>query len=140
MIRIKTDKEIELKVLKLWKGDENQLNRPESIEVEIFRNEASFEKIVLSKENNWSYSWVVKDDGSSWMVVERNLPANYTVTVDVRENSFSIINTLIQNESTDPEIPPQTGDTSTVLLYILLMAVSGCMLTILGIAGLKKGS
>jgi hypothetical protein len=32
------DENVELKVLKLWRGDENRNVRPESIEVEIFCN------------------------------------------------------------------------------------------------------
>ena len=125
------DEEIEYKVLKLWKGDGGRADRPESIEVEIFRNGASYQIVILSEENHWTYSWKAKDDGSVWKVVERNIPSGYTMTIEERETSFVLTNTQPPDK---PEIP-QTGDTSNVMLYFILMIISGCMLIILGITG-----
>ena len=127
------DEKIELKVLKLWKGDEGRSDRPKSVEVEIFRDGISYEKIVLSEENHWSYAWSAKDDGSNWSVVERNVPRGYTMAVEERESSFVITNTRIPTPSDDPGKPPQTGDTSNIMLYVLLMTISGTMLIILGV-------
>ena len=131
---IKPDEEIQFKVLKLWRGDEGTADRPKSIEVEIFRDGISYETVILSEENHWSYSWSAKDDGASWMVVERNIPDGYKMTLDERGTSFVLINTLI---SDDPDLPtpPPTGDTSNILLYIVLMIVSGILLFVLGITG-----
>ena len=63
---LEPDGETQLKVLKLWKGDEGQKVRPASVEVEIFRNGAHYETVILSRENNWAYSWTVPADGASW--------------------------------------------------------------------------
>ncbi len=130
------DETIELKILKLWKGDEGQTDRPESIEVEIFRNGTSYEKILLSEENHWSYTWSAKDDGATWSVVERNVPYGYTMTVEERAFSFVITNTRIPTGPDNPN-PPQTGDTSNIMLYVLLMTVLGTMLIILGVTRKK---
>ena len=127
------DEKIEFKVLKLWRGDEGRSDRPESVEVEIFRDGISYEKVVLSEENHWSYTWSAKDDGANWSVVERNVPQGYTMTVEERESSFVITNTLISSTPDDPDNPPQTGDTSNIMLYVLLMTLSGTMLIILGV-------
>ena len=127
------DEKIEFKVLKLWKGDEGGSDRPESVEVEIFRDGISYEKVVLSEENHWSYTWSAKDDGANWSAVERNVPHGYTMTVEERESSFVITNTLISSTPDDPDNPPQTGDTSNIMLYVLLMTLSGTMLIILGV-------
>lgn len=127
------DEKIEFKVLKLWRGDEGRSDRPESVEVEIFRDGISYEKVVLSEENHWSYTWSAKDDGANWSVVERNVPHGYTMTVEERESSFVITNTLISSTPDDPDNPPQTGDTSNIMLYVLLMTLSGTMLIILGV-------
>ena len=134
---INPDEELELKVLKLWKSDEDRKDRPKSIEVELLRDGNSYETVILSEENNWSYSWSAKDDGSRWTAVERNVPQGYTVTVEERGSTFVLTNTWTPT-SPDPGKPPQTGDTSNILLYVLLMVGSGSMLIVLGIAGKKS--
>ena len=132
------DKEIVLKVLKLWKGDDGRSDRPESVEIEIFRDGISYTTARLSAENNWSYSWSEKDDGADWTVMERDVPNGYTVTVEERDGSFILTNTLISSDPTIPEKPPETGDTTNILTYILLMSVSGCALIAFGIVGKRK--
>ena len=123
-----TEQEIEYSVIKLWKEDNGGINRPKSIEVEIFREGISFETVTLSEENKWSYSWPAKDDGARWNVIERNVPSGYTMTVVKRDTCFVLTNTI---ESDSPDTP-QTGDSSNVLVYILLMNVSGIVLIIIG--------
>lgn len=132
---IQPDEEMQLKVLKLWKGDESRTDRPKSIEVEIFRDGVSHETVILSEENNWSYSWTVPADGASWKVVERNVPDGYTMTVELRETTFVITNAR-QDHPNPP--PPQTGDTSNVLLYTVVIYVSGTLFIILGMVGKRK--
>lgn len=129
-----TDEEIEFKVLKLWKGDNGRSDRPQSIEVEIFRDGVSYQTVILSEENHWTYSWNAADDGAIWKVVERNIPTGYTMTVEERETSFILTNT----RPPDKPDTPQTGDTTNIMLYFVLMNVSGIMLIILGIAGKRK--
>lgn len=133
-----SDKEIELKVLKLWKGDEGRNSRPKNIEVEIFRDGASYKKVVLSEDDNWSYSWTAKDDGAKWTVIERNTPSSYTMTAQNRGTSFILTNTYTPAKPDEPFDAPQTGDTSNIMLYVILMIVSGSMLIILGIIGKRN--
>ena len=133
-----SDKEIELKVLKLWKGDEGRNSRPKNIEVEIFRDGASYKKVVLSEDDNWSYSWTAKDDGAKWTVIERNTPSSYTMTAQNRGTSFILTNTYTPAKPDGPFDAPQTGDTSNIMLYVILMIVSGSMLIILGIIGKRN--
>lgn len=131
---VETNEEIAFKVLKLWKGDKGRSDRPQSIEVEIFRDGVSYQTVILSEENYWTYRWKAKDDGATWKVVERNVPTGYTMTVEERETSFVLTNTRPPDK---PDIP-QTGDTSNIMLYFVLMNVSGIMLIILGVAGKRK--
>lgn len=135
---IDPDETIELKVLKLWRGDENRKDRPESVEVEIFCNGISYETIILSEENHWAYTWSAKDDSSNWMVVERNVPQGYTVTIEERQSTFILTNTWTPTYPDDPDKPPPTGDTSNILLHILLMIGAGSMLIVLGVAGKRS--
>ena len=127
---------IDLKVLKLWKGDEGRNDRPKSVEIEIFRNGVSYKTVTLSQENNWCYNWSAKDEGASWMVMERNIPAGYMMMVEERGSSFVVTNTL--NIPEPPVDPPKTGDTFNLLLPILLLGISGSALLLLGIAGKRK--
>ena len=131
------DEEIELKVLKLWKGDGGSSARPATIEIEIFRNGTSYQTATLSENNHWTYTWSTKDDGSDWKVVERNIPTGYTMTIEERETSFVLTNTLNRDVPDNPD-SPQTGDTSNILLWVILMIVSGSMLIILGITGKRN--
>lgn len=128
------DADLQMKVLKLWQGDEGRTDRPRSIEVEIFRNGESYETITLSEENHWSYTWTAKDDGSIWNVVERVIPKGYTVTVAEQDTTFVLTN--IRNTPGNP--PPATGDSANILLYVVLMLLSGGMLIILSILGKRK--
>ena len=131
------DEKIELKLLKLWKGDSGSSARPTTIEVEIFRNGTSYQTVTLSENNHWTYTWSAKDDGSDWKVVERNIPTGYTMTIEERETSFVLTNTLNQDVPDNPDAP-QTGDTSNIMLWVILMIVSGSMLIILGITGKRN--
>ena len=131
------DEEIELKVLKLWKGDGGSSARPAIIEIEIFRNGTSYQTATLSENNHWTYTWSAKDDGSDWKVVERNIPTGYTMTIEERETSFVLTNTLNRDVPDNPD-SPQTGDTSNIMLWVILMIVSGSMLIILGITGKRN--
>lgn len=141
---LEPDGETQLKVLKLWKGDEGQNVRPESIEVEIFRSGMSVQTVILSEQNHWSYSWVAEDDGTDWMVVERNIPTEYSVTVEERGGTFILTNVLRpveeqpQGEETRPTDSPKTGDTPHILLYTVLMYLSGDVLLIFGLTGKRK--
>lgn len=132
------DEKIEFRVLKLWKGDEGRTDRPQSVEAEIFRDGVSWKTVVLSEENHWAYSWSAEDDGAVWSVAEPNVPQGYTVTVTMKGSSFVLTNTRIPDQPDDPGDSPQTGDTTNILVYILLMAASGTLLILLGITRKRK--
>ncbi|MBE6960293.1 MAG: Cna B-type domain-containing protein [Ruminococcaceae bacterium] len=122
----------EYRVTKLWQDAGKQTDRPEEITVDIYKDGELWETQILGASNNWSYVWYVSDEEqSNWAVVERSVPEEYNVTVQKNNGTFSIINT----HKSIQEIPdsPQTGDTSNITLYIMLMCISGIMLIILGI-------
>ena len=131
------DEDIQLKVLKLWRGDEGLDLRPRSIEVEIFRNGVRYETVTLSAENQWSYSWTAKNDGADWLVMERNIPDDYTVTVERRDTGFVLVNNYGPEDPT-PIDPPKTGDTSNILAYMVPLYVSGFLLILLGTGRKRK--
>ena len=134
---IETDEEISFSVLKLWKGDHDRTDRPQSVKVEIFRNEESYHSVTLSEENHWTYRWSARDDGAIWKVVERNIPSGYSMTVEKRDASFIVTNRWAAEDPGSTK-PPQSGDTSNIMLYVILMIISGSMLIILGMTGKRK--
>ena len=135
LLPVPPEEQLQLKVLKLWKGDEGRTDRPQSIEVEIFRDGAVYQTVILSQDNNWSYRWTAPADGASWKVAEKNVPTGYTMTVEQRETTFVITNT---RPDTPPPSPPQTGDTVSLLLYTVILYISGAMLILFGIAGKRN--
>ena len=138
---IDADEEISYKILKLWKGDSSS-KRPQKIEVEIFRNGKSHQTVTLSEANHWTYTWTIKDDGAIWTIAERNVPSGYTPMLEKRDTTFVLTNTKIPDAPPPHPNPhpdnPKTGDTSNILLYMLLMLASGTTLVLLGLTGTKK--
>ena len=125
--------EIERKVVKLWKDEGAVDKRPASVEVDIFKNGELHSAQTLSAENNWSYSWKAPDDGSQWHAAEREVSEHYTVTVTAEGNTIVITNTY---EGEEPPVP-DTGDSMVLWPYILVMAICGMLLLVLGLG--RKG-
>lgn len=119
-------------VIKLWKGDQ-KANRPESIVVDIFLDGQLYKTVTLSEDNHWSYSWEAVS--GNFMVAEQAVAPGYTATIEKQGNTFVITNAY---ETPSPTDDPKTGDTANILLYTVLMYLSGSMLILLGIAGRRK--
>ena len=121
--------EVPYKVVKTWKDTGNAGKRPDSVIVEIYKDEVLQESVTLNSENNWMYSWKTVDDGSVWTVTEKNVPTEYRVGIQKNGDTFNVTNVHTSNET-----PPKTGDNSNITLYLVLMAVSGATLIVLGVA------
>ncbi len=113
---------IPMRVVKQWKDSGYQEYRPESVQVDIYRNGEYKTSVSLSAENNWSYDWIVPDDGAVWTAVERDVPPKYSVTIETKDNTIILTNV---REGDVP--PPPTGDTTVLWPFILVMCISGCL-------------
>ncbi len=125
--------DIEYSVIKLWKDTGYEAKRPAKVEVELYKDGAFAEKVVLSSENNWHYTWKSADDGAVWTAVETNVAAGYTVTIEQKDNAFVLANTYGKNPP-----PPQTGDSFGLGIYVVLLAVAGLGLVIIGVISRRK--
>lgn len=115
-------------VTKLWQDGGNLNVRPKEVTIDIYKDGVLHDTQVLNSDNNWTYTWYVSgDDLGKWTVAEKDVPDGYKVKIQQNGSNFSVINTY----QTTPETP-QTGDTFTPLLWIMLMCFSGIMLVILG--------
>ena len=127
---VPTEKELTYKVVKQWQGDGNGSSRPDSIDIVIMKNGTKFSRQTLAPENNWSWSWTAKDDGSTWTVSELNVPDGYTVTSETDGTSLILTNTC---SVTVPGNPPYTGYDGIRFWPSMLLIAGGCGLIALGI-------
>lgn len=131
---VPTPEELEYSLLKLWKDAGAAAVRPDKVYVDILRDGQLWESVTLSAENSWHYSWKAPA-GHDFAVVERQVPEGYTVTVSETETAFVLTNTAPPDTDN-----PQTGDTAPVLLYIILLSLSGLALVLLGVWALRRKS
>lgn len=124
-----SEKEIEYKIVKHWKDSGYTSKRPKTIEIDVLKDGVVKSTQKLSKENNWSYSWVAIDDGSQWQAIEKNIPSSYSMTVIHKDNTIIITNTY-DSLHTDP---PKTGETTVLWPWVLAMCVSGVLIILLSI-------
>lgn len=126
--------DVEYSVVKLWKDTGFESARPSSVKIEIYKDGAFVEEITLSADNNWKYSWTAADDGAVWTVAEKDVARGYTVLVESKDKAFVISNTY---SKTPP--PPATGDSFNMAFYVILLAIAGLGLVIIGTASYRRG-
>lgn len=131
-----TGEDLQYSVTKVWKDDGNMARRPGQIIVDIYKDNVVVNTVELSEENNWSYAWHAKDDGSKWKVVEKVVPKGYVMSIQGTKTSIVIVNTYPNR----PPESPKTGDTSNVILHILLMCASGILFLLIAVKSRKKSS
>lgn len=122
-----TDLPVSRKVQKVWKDDGNEEKRPEEITVQLLENGNVVDTVVLSRANNWEYTWNGLDSSSKWQIAEEGVPDGYTVTTTQEGNIFVLTNTYPGKQ---PPTLPQTG-----MLWwpVPLLAFSGLLLIVAGL-------
>lgn len=119
----------ELSVIKIWKDNNNKDKmRPDYIEVGLYGNGQLKETVVLNNLNNWSYTWNDLSKDVVWNVAEINVPDNYRMTSERKQNQITITNEL-DSDGDSYEIE-ETGDKMRGGFYVMLFAVSGVLLLI----------
>ncbi len=118
----------QMKVIKQWKDTGFEEYRPKSVKVDIYRDGTFKTTVSLSAENNWCYSWTADDDGAVWTAVEREIPLEYTVTIENKDNTIILTNVRGDN----PPTPP-LGDSMILWPYIFGMFISGFLVIMLAV-------
>lgn len=126
-------------VTKVWK-DDTEADRPESITVNVLADGKVVESMELTAADNWAGSLLdmpVYANGKAIVyTVEEKAVEGYTAAYSTDANGGLIItNTLVPAPTVDPGSTvdpepapaPQTGDSSNMVLYIVLavMAMAG---------------
>jgi hypothetical protein len=139
---------VSVSVYKLWEGADDH---PSSIFVQLYRSGSTCgNSVLLNAGNYWSYTWDDLDPNDTWTVDEPDVPDGYTKKITGSVSSgFVITNTKKTSipdelhskgslDSTDKPHPgdtpavsrntsigvPQTGDTSNMQIWVMLIVAS----------------
>ena len=82
----------DLHVIKIWKNDDVN-KRPDSINVLLLRDSEVYDDVVLSKDNNFRYTWSGLSNEYTWDVMEKDVPSGYTLSIDREANTIMLTNT-----------------------------------------------
>ena len=119
---------IDLYVMKIW-DDDNSEKRPQSIMVELLKDDEVYDTVTLDDSVNWKKEWNDLDSSYAWRVVEKDVPADYVVTVSKDGDGFVITNSYKPDKPNHPDRPnlPHTGQ----LWWPVAWFIAGGLLCIL---------
>ena len=105
-------------VLKVWKDNGYEENRPQEITVDLLENGEVYDTVTLSAANNWKYTWKNLKKDSKWTVVEEEVD-DYYVKVAREGTTFVVTNTRTEivpdnptpgGDAPDKPVTPDTPD------------------------------
>ncbi len=79
----------EIGVMKVWSGSTGESEAT----VQLLKDGDVYEEVTLSKDNSWRYTWSGLSDKYTWTVAEKDVPANYNVSIEKDGDVYIIINT-----------------------------------------------
>jgi len=129
----KSDELRDVKVAKRWVGGTAE-TRPQEITVILYCDDAEYETVVLSAENNWQYTWSDLNAKNNWTVSEVAVEG-YTTTLEGDGYSYEIINTAPEPPHKPEGNLPQTG---LVWWHIPVLAAAGIVFCLAGLLIVRK--
>jgi LPXTG-motif cell wall-anchored protein len=138
----------DLSVVKMWKDEGHEEERPTQVTVTLYADEEAVETVELNADNNWSYTWTELDDSVRWYLSETDVPENYTVSVVQNGTTYVVTNTYQEEETPSTPAPtatpipsgsklPQTGQ---LWWPVTLLAMCGLVALLLGLGLRKRGN
>lgn len=124
----KTDiyRTIDLQVIKVWNKQNKNTKLPDSVTIELYKDEELIDIIKLNEANNWTYTWDDIEKSDSYNVVEIDIPKGYTATYTQEGYVFTVTNT------------DKLAQTGRIYLPIIILASLGSILILAGIFEFKK--
>ena len=125
---------LERKVLKIWRDEGYEKERPKEITVRLLRDGEVYDEQKLNAENNWRYTWAELDAIYSWQVVEVDVPDDYEVSIEQQGITFTVTNTYKEPppdtppDEPPPEKLPQTGMLWWPVPVLLAVGIVFCIL------------
>ena len=108
-------------VSKTWRNDKAS-ERPNGIEVDLIGDGRVVSTVTLNAAGDWRHTWNGLDSSVDWKVVERDVPAGYTVSVARDADEYNIVNTGVRQ--------PRTGSDVTVVALAMVVAALAALLVI----------
>lgn len=142
-----TDKKLERNVKKVWIEGNFENIRPTEIIAQLLQDGSIADEVVLNEANDWSYSWNDLDPNSVWLVIEKVVPDDYTVTVEQQGTIFTVTNAYMitsggHREPSDgdtPVAPPTLPNTGQLWWPVPILLFVGALMLLIG-AGLSRKS
>lgn len=116
---IPTEEKVVRHVVKTWEDKGYEAERPKSITVQLMKDGAVFDTVVLNAGNGWRYTWKDLDKNAGWYVLESNTDSRYASATTQDGATFIVTNRYKPpthpakpvNTAGKPAVPilPQTG-------------------------------
>ncbi len=112
-------------VVKQWDDAADPSHRPDHVDIDIYKDGVLDQTVKLDEACGWTYTWT-DTDASSWVVMERNIPADYICTIEKKGFTFYVTNTYVKPEEysyevkkvwDDAENPSHRPESVDVALY-----------------------
>jgi len=115
-----------LTIMKVWKDGDSK-TRPESITIDLLRNNKVYDTVVLSSETGWLYTWEELPTGTKWNVKETNIPKGYKAVYSYERRIFVVTNTaeLKNTGQLNWPIPVLLGTGIIFILFGLSLVLKG---------------
>ena len=107
-------------VQKIWKDTAHENERPNKVEVELLRDGAVIDTVILDEACGWTHQWAELDGGYAYTVREKELD-KYKATVQQDGNTFVVTNTY--------SVIPQTGQ---LWWPVPVLLAAGLLMLLLG--------
>ena len=115
-------KTTDISVTKIFAHDED-LERPESVEIVLYQDGEAYETVKLSADNNWTYVWKDMPLGFKYAVDELNVAKGYYKQIRSSGYDFTVVNSGAWI--------PQTGDESRMMFWCVSAMLSLCAIVLL---------
>lgn len=137
-----TAETVSRRVLKVWKDEGNESDRPAQITVQLLCDGKVYDEQTLNEANNWQYTWENLNAEHTWQLTEKTVPEDYTVQITRQDMTFIVKNT---NGNPPPPPPPDLPQTGLLWWPVPILAGIGAVSLFFGIflllkKGKKKGA
>lgn len=120
---------VDYEVLKIWKDNCHETQRPQSITVHLLCDGQIYDTVTLPQNGRWQYAWEKLDSNHKWSVTEE--PIDGYAAASVEQNGYTFVITNTCNKPTTPDKPnlPQTGQ---LWWPVPVMLIGGLLLIFFG--------
>lgn len=113
---------VSLTVEKCWEGTGRH---PRKVRVQLLKNGAVEETVTLNEANQWQYQWESLDSSATWMVMEKSVPRNYTVSLHQTGSTWTLTNTCTGDQGLLAQLTGALPQTGSFWWWIPLLATGG---------------